>query len=512
MKTIFKCIFALLLCISLWACSSDTAKEPEKPVETIKISNVLNMNLTEAKEQLYKDGFKTISVKDYDPNWDPGRYFVTEQNYEAGTEVKANEEIVLTCIKKCYLYMEITSESNLLFSTYDIDVYLADNLVGTVANGNTITNLYTVNEGQYKLTAYKSGDVEVSGEYTMDLHEDITFTAELSHSSVSIRFTDSKKSSGVSPAVIEEFKKAWEDAKYTHDYTTSQEFQKCSVGSYSINVPENWKKENDDMYFSPDGNAMVAVSEYDEKGWTDELADAAFEKLLENKKDDLIENDSQQINQIKMRRIVYHYTLGETPVILTGYVFVDKETTELCEIRFYEAEASKQDHSKDFDKMIHSLHKTEDEKGEPAETVQPTPEPTLTPTPEPEKKNSLFYTTNDKETAKQGNTGVYAYTKSASYAQYYIIDFDEGYVYYFTDGNGDETCERLKIDSGDLNSRMQVTYHDGGDTWSNYFYFKWKNQPDNLIMEDSGEYQVQFRATDLDDALEIRDTKKIKDY
>ena len=33
---------------------------------------------------------------------------------------------------------------------------------------------------------------------------------------------------------------------------------------------------------------------------------------------------------------------------------------------------------------------------------------------------------------------------------YYIIDFDEGYTYYFCEGNGDTTCDRVRITEGDL--------------------------------------------------------------
>ena len=130
-------------------------------------------------------------------------------------------------------------------------------------------------------------------------------------------------------------------------------------------------------------------------------------------------------------------------------------------------------------------------------------------------KNSdaVFYSTNDKETAKEGKTGVYAYCNHGrNYDQYYIIDFDEGYVYDFCEGNGDTTCERLKIESGNLNEVLIVTYHDGGDTWSNGLHFKWRRQPDHLVLEDQYHFEYDFRYTDLDEALELMATKKIIDY
>ncbi len=126
----------------------------------------------------------------------------------------------------------------------------------------------------------------------------------------------------------------------------------------------------------------------------------------------------------------------------------------------------------------------------------------------------LSYTTNDLETAKKGNTGVYAYKKSGSnYSIYYIIDFDERYVYRFTDGgDGDTTCDRLRIESGDLNSVLIVTYHEGNTAWSNGLRFNWVNQPDHLILEDSDHFEWDFYPTDLYAALSIKSTKRIVDY
>lgn len=155
-------------------------------------------------------------------------------------------------------------------------------------------------------------------------------------------------------------------------------------------------------------------------------------------------------------------------------------------------------------------------KKEPENT--PTPEPTTdvtpTPTPEPPKQNkSLFYTTNDKKTAKDGNAGKYAYIKmSSEYAIYYIIAFDEGYVYRFLDGNGDETCDRLPITGGTLNDVIILTYHDGGTEWQNALSFKYKRQPGTLILQDYDYSTYRFDPTDLNHALELLSTKTIIDY
>ncbi len=132
---------------------------------------------------------------------------------------------------------------------------------------------------------------------------------------------------------------------------------------------------------------------------------------------------------------------------------------------------------------------------------------------EPATPSPVFYSTNDYETAKKGNTGVFSYRdRGSSYDIYWIIDFDEGYVYNFTDGNGESFCDRLKIESGTLNDKITITYHDGGDTWSYKLHFKYANQPETLIMVDQNGFDWKYSTTDLDDALALRATKKIKDY
>ncbi len=130
-----------------------------------------------------------------------------------------------------------------------------------------------------------------------------------------------------------------------------------------------------------------------------------------------------------------------------------------------------------------------------------------------ETSNSVSYSTNDSNSVKNGNTGVYAYqSRTGNYDNYYIIDLDNKYVYFFSDGNGDMICTRAKISSGDLNSVVVVTYNDGNTFWQEGLHFKYKRQPDHLIMEDSDHYEFDFYSTNLNAALKIRDTKTISDY
>lgn len=142
---------------------------------------------------------------------------------------------------------------------------------------------------------------------------------------------------------------------------------------------------------------------------------------------------------------------------------------------------------------------SENKEGTENEKVEKKPEP-------------VSYSNNDYETAKKGNTGVYSYVKTGNnYDIYYIIDFDEKYVYYFLEGEDNNWCDKLKIKSGDLNSTLLYTYHDGSDVWDEALYFKYKNQPSILMMEDGNHFQHQFSTTNLKEAIKLRDSKTIKE-
>lgn len=131
----------------------------------------------------------------------------------------------------------------------------------------------------------------------------------------------------------------------------------------------------------------------------------------------------------------------------------------------------------------------------------------------PAAPSPVYYSTNDYEIAQKGNSGIFSYkNKSGSYDIYWIIDFDEGYVYNFTEGNGESTCDKVKIVSGTLNDRIAITWHYGGDQTTWYLHFKYVNSPVTLIINDHFGTAIEFTTTDLDEALAIRATKTINDY
>ena len=126
-------------------------------------------------------------------------------------------------------------------------------------------------------------------------------------------------------------------------------------------------------------------------------------------------------------------------------------------------------------------------------------------------ESAVYYSTNNSDAVKKGDSGVYAYKGDVNQNLYYIIDFETGYVFRFIDDESN-SCERIKIDSGNLNDVLIFTYHDGDTKWSNGMHFKWKNQPNHLILQDEDGFEWDFYPVDLDSALKIRNQKQVIDY
>lgn len=185
------------------------------------------------------------------------------------------------------------------------------------------------------------------------------------------------------------------------------------------------------------------------------------------------------------------------------FVRIDEPKESNTEIVSEEAETSPEPTE---DEATSTTSPTED--SEPIDTTEPEP----VSTPETTEK-TVYYSTNTFDRAEDGNTGIFAYKRNGTnYDFYWIIDFDEGCAYWFTYGNNSSICERVQIDEGDLNTLITVTYHDGDSTWQYGLCFKRVRQPDHLIQSEANGTQYEFIATDLEEALKLRDDMEIVDY
>lgn len=93
------------------------------------------------------------------------------------------DEVAEETAVPCKLYVDTSYDANILLNKYKVDVYLDDQKIGTVANGDRHTVLVDTEQGSHSLTYYKQGDSNVSGSKDFDLTADSTITAEISSES-----------------------------------------------------------------------------------------------------------------------------------------------------------------------------------------------------------------------------------------------------------------------------------------------------------------------------------------
>lgn len=329
--------------------------------------------------------------------------------------------------------LEIECVENLLFSKYDVDVYVNDSMQGTISHGTTETYNLNLTKGVYEIKFVSTEDDAVTGGVSMDIHQS-------------------------------------ESLKYKISCTSSQINVETIKGTVSEHGEDTASTASSDPDTSPATqltDITLTMGEEDFKGMNYQEAEKIFRDMgFTSFEYRTVDTETESAQDTICYIEITEWLIGDSDFI-AGDKFGADSTVTFFSYEYVESTAP----------------------------------------------SSVFYSTNDYETAKEGNTGAFSYReRGGSYDIYWIIDFDEGYVYYFTDGDGESFCDRLKIDSGTLNDKITITYHDGEDTWSYNLHFKYVNHPETLIMVDQNGFEYEYSTTDLNDALALRDTKDITDY
>ncbi len=455
----------------------------------IPVVDVTNMEYPDAVKALTDAGFTNIT-SDVQISSDDERWVVVYQSIPAGEEIVADNVINLDCVKRCYLYLDITSDYNLIFSTYAITVLLDGTSLGSVDNGDVMTYLADVECGEHTISFCKADDSSINQSKTLMVSEDTTYTCKLTHGSSSISIINEDIQNNIDKASLEVI-------DVTDMPLSDAKIKLKNIGFTNITT---------------DPKDIIA-----ESGWivTSQSIDPGI---------CIDKNDSIQLGCINGDKYFAYY-IGKNP----------NECDKMAEGSWYKITYRK-DSFTTYDLSLLSERGKEDyfvssvsylgvskELNLYLTYTGPTPIPTATPTPRPTSNTTrtttapttktVDYSTNDYETAKDGNTGVYAYKRSGTnYDQYLIIDFDEGFIYYFCEGNGDETCDKMKIDSGDLNSLLYFYFVDGDDVALYAVNFAWQRRPEHLIFQDDDGFDWDYYTTNLTKALELRDSKEIYDY
>lgn len=479
--------------------------------------------------------------------------------------------------------IEIECTENLLFSKYDVNVYIGDMLEGTIRHGTTETFNMILTKGTYEIKFVNTENKEVTGSVEIDIHQDevLRYKISCASDSISVEMNKRTEKNGFDSAANEIY----------------------NLARYTIEIPEYWKSEmqitGGIQRYAETGEKVAMLQLFALKD-DDDSYPVTFDGLMDDNKNMIKAIESTALSKVTdyevidtgvIKGILYKGTIQDRDSGLLGngeyFVFPSEEDRNWCTLIVIQTDNTDYSYTDDFMKMIQSIRPREGKIDDLVASETQLSEITLTMSEDdfvgmtyqeaekifremgfsifeyktvstenedaadticyieikelligdsefaqgdkfdanstvifysyeyeaPTVSSPVSYSNNDYETAKKGDSGVFSYMKrESSYDIYWIIDFDEGYVYYFTDGNGESTCDRLMIDSGTLNDKITITYHDGEDEWSYRLHFKYVNHPETLVMVDNNGFDYEYSTTDLDNALSLRDAKSLKDY
>ncbi len=474
MKKVSIFVLITILAIFFSACGKS---EPE--VGGIPVPDVRGLTVPNAIQQLNEAGFTNIETTgngDVQDNW-----IVSSLNHEPGENVSPDSKLVLTCNWICHLYVDVKSEANLLFAKYDIVIYIDGVELGTVPNGERYTHLSDLFDGKHTIKVAKAGDDSVHGSYNIEMNGDMAFSCIVGHSKSSIDLKEIEVKEGlteiyltvpdVTGMVLSDAMSILKEAGFTN--VREEPYR------------EIWDKRN-----------WTIISQGIKAGDTidrNTLFELNCKKTTEIIEDALKAMSIPEIEEYAKENgfsVKYENDFGGD-ITDRFYTFPEDERNEISIVSVFVVS----------DRIVVVL----------SDDVY-----LLDPDFKEEETGDLggvYYSTNSEETVKNGNAGIYSYKNAGkSYQQYFIIDFDEGYVYYFMYGEGSISGDKLKIESGNLNDSLKITYHTEDGDWSNYLHFHYKDNPQRLILTDNDGLETEFIPTSIDAALKLKEEYKFVEY
>lgn len=530
----------LLILITTYGCGL-------KPESNNQNKSKVDIPLEPTSAQTNQDGISDTPLPDDKKQEESS---IAEKNDELSLTDEVTPEITEKPeTKNISLYLNIVNEANLILAKYDIGIRLDDNSIGIVKNGDRYTEQVVVGVGTHKIKFINSNDEKIVTEYSFDVDSEATIEISLKAHIDSIEILKSNLTKGIeeNEVTIPDFcgymlpvaRKELEVLGVENIKTTvnSNEFiiDEKNWIIFSQNIDPGSKMDRYGQITLVCGRIKDFVDTYmfrkplkevlnlgNKYGFTIELIDdqTGTKVSINNEESELNEwtivSYSAPSNNTK--KVTYNLAfggIGKVPSVIG--MTVSKARKELQKEHFTNISLTNDDNATIKNEKNWIVVEQSVEAGTEysvLETIVLKVEKTKDAEKDDKTGKSVYYSTNDKDTVGNGNTGVYAYISTGgTYKNYYIIDFDKGYVYFFSDGNGDGTCDKVKIDSGDLNNVVMITYHDvDGSKWSYGLHFKWKYRPENLVLQDQYGYEINFVCTDIENALKIRDTKKIIEY
>lgn len=446
----------------------------------IKTEMVEDLKSTEAEKVNTVDSVSIAGKSD----------FVQEQTFAK------NDEVVIRyhAYKKCDVKIKVDFPSNLIFSKYDVKFLVNGAEKGTMKHGIGEDYEFSINPMEYTLTFESVDNSNINGTVTLNVDCDLEASYKIScyNDKVTVETIYVDR---LTELADNEIKIGVASSEYKYGNYDDVKAELETLGFTNIKSEVLY-----DIVFgiTPNGEVeSVSIAGQDDFKRGDVFAkDAEVVIAYHMPKDD-------NPNNITMTTSSSDYTgmnYADVEQALKEFGFTNIETEQLIT-----------DKLKNSDGKVFSvtIGGSEFKNG----AIFPPDYKVLITYYVYEAPKPVYYPSNDYDTATKGNTGVFSYKSTGgTYAIYWIIDFDEGYVYNFTEGNGESICDRLKIESGDLNSNLTITYHYDGMVWSYGLHFHYVNSPQTLIVVDNDGFENKYLPTDLDDALAIRNKKTITDY
>ncbi len=101
------------------------------------------------------------------------------------TQIEANK-----ILSEYQVTIKVNSKQNLLFNTYDINTYVDDEIIGTIANGGEDKYNLILREGEHKFTCKNAEDESVYGSLTFTITESNKYQFNVSSETSTIRISE----------------------------------------------------------------------------------------------------------------------------------------------------------------------------------------------------------------------------------------------------------------------------------------------------------------------------------
>ena len=511
-----------------------TIKKEQIPISSSEVSKMTIEELSKAFENAGFISIESDEVYDIDPDeTDSDEYSEVIVNglseFSKGEEAPFDSKVEIIGhrhIKKYSVKIIIDFMSNIIFDKYDVDFLVDGEKKDTIKHGEDKEYDLELKTGKHTISfvSVKSSSVEteVELEVTSDLEAAYQISCKSDEIVVENQYID--RDEELTEDQVKVLTDVYEFRKSNYDYQkavdTLKEWGFTNVKSQPVYDIE-WG-------FTDEGSVYTVTIEGSEEFNRGDVVPKDSEVIVTYHLFDYANPETDPENKIhppmdSSAAIGMRYSDVEKAFKESGFTDIKKITEEVDSssenkidtVAYVKIFTSKLFFTTDGfspDKTV-EIHyyvlkkETETEKVKETETEKK--QETKAETEGSQNEKSVYYSTNNSTTVKNGNSGVYAYKKTGpNYNLYYIIDFDEGYVYSFTDGDGTSYGERCQIESGTLNDTMLITFD--GEYFR--FHFKYVDFPECLVVEDNNHFESEYSPTDLSDAQTRLASKTISDH